>query len=74
MVINQNNMITSQNNMNFNMNPNMMMNNNQIYQQNLTKMQLLKNNQVNIYDCFEYNQKIKSFSGDNSMYCNYCQF
>ena len=74
MVINQNNMISSQNNMNFNMNPNMMMNNNQIYQQNLTKMQLLKNNQVNIYDCFEYNQKIKSFSGDNAMYCNYCQF
>ena len=65
-------MISSQN-MNFNMNPNMMMNNNQIFQQNLTKMQLLQNNQVNIFDCFEYNQKQESFTGENAMYCNTCK-
>ena len=29
-------------------------------------------NSVNIYDCFEYNQKIDYFTGENSMYCNFC--
>ena len=58
-------------NQNMNMNPNMMMNN-QIFQQNLQKIQLLQNNQVNIFDCFDYNQKEESFTGENSMYCNIC--
>ena len=29
-------------------------------------------NSVNIYDCFEYNQKLEFFTGENSMYCNKC--
>ena len=38
----------------------------------------LKNNygsnpDVNIYDCFEYYNKIDLMSGDNQMYCNICQ-
>ena len=28
---------------------------------------------VDIYDCFQYNQKIDFMTGDNSMYCNYCR-
>ena len=69
---NQNLMISNQNNMNMmNMNQNIMMNN-QVFQQNYLKMQLLQNNQVNIYDCFDYNQKEESFTGENSMYCNIC--
>ena len=39
-------------NQNMNMNPNMMMNN-QTFQQNLQKIQLLQNNQVNIFDLFD---------------------
>ena len=31
------------------------------------------NNEVNIYDCFEYDRKINIMSGENSMYCNYCK-
>ena len=31
------------------------------------------NNQVNIYDCFEYEKKITYMSGQNAMHCNYCQ-
>ena len=46
---------------------------NQLYQQNLIKIELLKDNKVNIFDCFEYNQKIESFCGENSMYCNRCR-
>jgi len=30
-------------------------------------------NEVNIYDCFEYDRKINLMSGENSMYCNYCR-
>ena len=44
-------------------------------------MILLKGNIINynfgnyilkLEDCFEYNEKIDHFSGDNSMYCNIC--
>ena len=31
------------------------------------------NNMVDIYDCFNYDQKISFMSGDNAMYCNYCK-
>ena len=31
------------------------------------------NNEVNIYDCFEYDKKINIMNGENSMYCNNCQ-
>ena len=30
-------------------------------------------NSVNLQDCFDYNQKIETMSGDNSMYCNICK-
>ena len=30
-------------------------------------------NSVNIYDCFEYNQKLEFFTGENAMYCNQCK-
>ena len=30
-------------------------------------------NYVNIYDCFNFNQKIEYFNGANAMYCNRCQ-
>ena len=63
LVIDQNTMIANQNNINMN----------QLFQQNLNKIQLLQNNQVNIFDCFEYNQKPESFVGENAMYCNTCK-
>ena len=28
---------------------------------------------VNIYDCFNFDRKINSMSGDNAMYCKYCK-
>ena len=28
---------------------------------------------MNIYDCFEYNQKEEHFIGENAMYCNVCR-
>ena len=31
------------------------------------------NNEVNIYDCFEYDRKIEMMMGANTMYCNYCK-
>ena len=46
-----------------------------LYQQYLFNIQLnMQNlNSVNIYDCFEYNQKIDYFTGENAMYCNFCK-
>jgi len=31
------------------------------------------NNEVTIFDCFNYDKKINIMSGENSMYCNYCK-
>ena len=31
------------------------------------------NNEVDIYDCFDYDKKLNFMTGDNSMYCNYCK-
>ena len=31
------------------------------------------NELINIYDCFQYNQKTDFMMGDNAMYCNYCR-
>ena len=31
------------------------------------------NNEVDIYDCFNYERKINLMTGDNAMYCNYCK-
>ena len=30
------------------------------------------NPDINLYDCFEYNQKVDLMSGENQMYCNIC--
>ena len=80
--INKNNLLLNQNinimnaNMMMNMNQNIMMNFTQMqkeYQDNLTKLQLLQNNLLNIEDCFDYNQKIENFVGENAMYCDICK-
>ena len=63
-------------NMNMNMGQNMMnmmQMNPQEFQNNLNKIQLLQNNSVDIYDCFDYNQKIENFVGENAMYCDTCR-
>ena len=39
----------------------------------IKKIQLLNNNIVDIKDCFDYNQKVEYFSGDNAMYCDKCK-
>ena len=31
------------------------------------------NNEINIYDCFLYDQRINYMAGENAMYCNYCK-
>ena len=33
----------------------------------------INNNEVNIYDCFEYKREIKLMTGDDQMYCNNCK-
>ena len=30
-------------------------------------------NEVDIYDCFEFDRKVNFMTGDNAMYCNYCK-
>ena len=30
-------------------------------------------NEVNIYDCFNYDRKVTTMNGENSMYCNFCK-
>ena len=31
------------------------------------------NNEVNIYDCFNYDKRYNYMTGENAMYCNYCK-
>ena len=46
-----------------------------LYKQNLYNHQLnlQKTNSVNIDDCFEYNQQIEFFTGENMMFCSNCK-
>ena len=49
------------------------------YQKNMNNFQFFNNmnnlpNEVSIYDCFDYEQKINYMIGQNKMYCNYCKF
>ena len=37
------------------------------------KYKNISNNEVNIYDCFDYDKKDNVMSGENSMYCNICK-
>ena len=54
---------------------------NLLCQNNMMNMMMQQNfnyniqniNSVNIYDCFEYNQKLEFFTGENAMYCNKCK-
>ena len=39
----------------------------------MNKINLLNANQVDIFDCFEFNQKAERFFGENAMYCNNCR-
>ena len=45
------------------------LNNNQFMNYN----NIMNNNEVTIYDCFEYDKKPNIMSGQNMMYCNYCR-
>ena len=36
-------------------------------------MNIQNTNSVSISDCFNYNQKVDYFTGENAMYCNYCK-
>jgi len=50
---------------------NMMFMNPLLFQQNLN--QLSNSQSVNMDDCFQYNEKIEFFTGENAMYCNRCK-
>jgi len=56
---------------NMNMCQNMFNANTFLFQQNLQKMQNV--NIVTLEDCFNYNEKIDTFQGQNAMYCNLCK-
>ena len=78
---NMNNMnMNNMNNMNMNNMNNMNMNNlNNMNMNNMNLMcqpyfaQIQNINSVNIIDCFDFNQKIETMNGENSMYCNICK-
>ncbi len=40
---------------------------------NMMGFQNINTNEVNIYDCFDYNQKDDLMNGDNQIYCNLCK-
>ena len=62
--INQNNNLNNQfNQFNFNIN--------QINQMNLINND--QNNVVDMYQCFGFDRRISLMSGDNAMFCNFCQ-
>ena len=49
---------------------NMIMNN----QQDLSNNNIIINNdEINIYDCFEYYRKINYMTGDDALYCKFCK-
>ena len=76
MNLGQNMMNPNMMNMNMNMGQNMMnmmQMGQQEFQNNLNKIKLLQNNLVDISDCFDYNQKIENFVGENAMYCDVCK-
>ena len=47
--------------------------NQQEFQNNLIKINLLKNNSVDIFDCFDYDQRMVNFTGENIIYCDTCK-
>ena len=70
-----NNMINS---LNLNNNLYNALNYNCCYNTNLNNVNSNYNNnfstdEVSLFDCFEYSQKINLMSGENQMYCNFCR-
>ena len=60
----------------FMMNPQILLNN--FIQQNqfMMNQQIQMNNninEVNIFDCFDYDKKVNYMTGENQMFCNYCR-
>ena len=72
MMMNQNMMMNPMMMNPMNMNP-MMMNLQQEFNINSNKINLLNQNTVDIYDCFEYSQNPQEFTGQNAMYCDNCK-
>ena len=50
-----------------------MKNNSMQYNNNFNQMNQNQNYSVTIYDCFYYNQKLETFTGENKNYCNLCK-
>ena len=67
--MNMNQNMMNMNQMMMNMNSNIM---NQMMMMNMNS-NIQNINSVNFKDCFDYNQKIDYFSGENVMYCNKCK-
>ena len=42
------------------------------YFQSNNNIKIQNINSVDIFDCFDYNQKIEYFKGDDAIYCNIC--
>ena len=40
---------------------------------NFNNFNIFNNNEVSIYDCFDYDRKINVMTGENAMYCNFCK-
>ena len=58
---------------NFGMNPMMMMNMGMNGMNGMYMLPNMNNNEVNLDDCFEYNQKDDIMTGDNKIFCNKCK-
>ena len=46
---------------------------NQKSQKDANKISSLQNNKVDIYDCFDYDQKIENLIGENEYFCEFCK-
>ena len=71
-----NNIFMNNNSMNNNFMNNNVMNNNFINNNNnFINNNCINNssNEVNIYDCFEYDRKVNFMTGENRMFCNSCK-
>ena len=60
----------------FMMNPQILLNNYIQQNQFMMNQQIQMNNninEVNIFDCFDYDKKVNYMTGENQMFCNYCR-
>ena len=44
-----------------------------IFKQNNLNNNNINNDELSIYDCFQYEQRINYMAGNDAMYCNYCK-